>query len=265
MLISVYHGDDAEYFATAMDSLLAQTVPSDDIVLTIDGPLPAALREVVERYLADNRQLRPIWFAENVGLGAVRAVALPECRHELVMIMDSDDISAPNRAEVLLAFLAEHPDIDVVSTTLTEFVGAPENIVAVKRVPLKDAEIRKRARRWNPINHAAAMFRKSAILAVGGYQDFPRHEDYYLWVRLLMAGYQAAAIDEPLLNVRISPENLERRRSAAATNAAIKFHLWKHKVGFAGWFSTAWMIAFMCAIRLVPGPIYRLVYRLKRH
>ena len=30
------------------------------------------------------------------------------------------------------------------------------------------------------------MFRKSTVLAAGGYKHFPLFEDYYLWVRMLM-------------------------------------------------------------------------------
>ena len=30
------------------------------------------------------------------------------------------------------------------------------------------------------------MFRKSAVLAAGGYRHFPLFEDYYLWIRMLM-------------------------------------------------------------------------------
>ncbi len=32
-----------------------------------------------------------------------------------------------------------------------------------------------------PINHAVAMYKKSAVLAVGGYSGFP--EDYNLWIK----------------------------------------------------------------------------------
>jgi len=264
VLMSVYAGDDAEHFATALDSILNQTVPSDDIVLTIDGPLSGDLQTTVERYIAENPQVRPIRFPTNIGLGAVRRIGLPECRHEIVLIMDSDDISAPDRAEKELDFLIQHPDVDVVSATLTEFVDRPDNIVAIKWIPLEHDDIVHRARRWNPINHAATAFRKSAVLAAGGYQDFPRHEDYHLWVRMMRSGYRFATIDAPLINVRISGDALERRRSFPTVVSAVRFHLWKRQIGFADRLDTTLMIGFMCAVKMVPSPIYRSVYQAKR-
>ena len=264
VLMSVYGGDNAAHFATALDSILNQTMPSDDIVLTIDGPIDGDIRDTIERYISNNPQIHPVWFPKNIGLGAVRSVGLPKCQHDIVLIMDADDISAPDRAEKEVAFLATHPDIDVVSATLTEFVDEPDNIVCIKRIPLAHADIVDRAKRWNPINHAATALRKSSALAVGGYQAFPRHEDYYLWIRMLNAGFRFASIDQTLINVRISGDALERRRSFPTVLAATQFHLWKHRVGFAGRIDTALMIAFMFSIKAVPGPLYRALYQLKR-
>jgi hypothetical protein len=178
--------------------------------------------------------------------------------------MDADDISHPNRAEVQLQFLQDNPKVDFVSSALSEFSDTPENVITTKKVPLTHSEILKYARRWNPINQPSVAFRKGAVLEVGGYQHFPRHEDYHLWVRLLIAGKIAANIAEPLVDYRLSDDNLERRRSGPAYRGAIDFHLWKHEVGFAGWLDTAWMIVLMTIIRFMPSPVYRLIYRLKR-
>jgi glycosyltransferase involved in cell wall biosynthesis len=261
VLMSVYRGDNAEHFRAAIDSILAQTIPTDDVVLVVDGPLSGALRDTVAACIKENPQIYPLRLPENVGLGAALQAGLPACRHDIVLRMDADDISAPTRAEKQLAFLAAHPDITLLSATMNEFIDTPDNVVAVKRVPTTHAAIIKRARRWNPMNHPAVAMRKTAAIAVGGYQHCPRYEDYHLWVRMLAAGDLAANIDEPLLAYRLSTANLNRRR---ATRDAITFHLWKHRIGFANWLDTAWMIAFMCAIHIVPTPIYRAIYKVKR-
>ena len=264
VLLGVYHNDKPDDFGTALESLLNQTVPTDDIVLVIDGPISGELAEVVTRFIDDYPQIHPIWLPDNVGQGRAFNQALPLCRHEIVLRMDADDISAPNRAEKQLEFLQDHPEVDLVSTALAEFSGTPDQIKTIKRVPTAHQQIVRYARRWNPINQPSAAFKKSAVLDVGGYQHFPRHEDYHLWVRMLAAGKIAANIDEPLLYYRLSPENLDRRRKGPAYRGAVAFHLWKHKIGFAGWADTIWMIALMTIIRIMPGPIYRLIYHLKR-
>src|SRR5699024_12827165 len=64
------------------------------------------------------------------------------------------------------------------------------------------SEIIEFAKKRNPFNHPCVMYKKSAVKAVGSYQDFYLLEDYYLWLRMLMAGYQGYNIQEPLLHMR---------------------------------------------------------------
>ena len=56
-------------------------------------------------------------------------------------------------------------------------------ITSIKKVPIRDDEIKKFAKRRNPFNHMTVMFRKKAVLDAGNYIPFPLNEDYYLWVR----------------------------------------------------------------------------------
>lgn len=264
VLMCVYGNDNAQYFAQAMDSILNQTVQPEEIVLVIDGPLTGDLAQTVEEYIARFPQIKPVRMPENVGTGQALSIALPLVKNEIIIRHDSDDISVPDRIEKQLAYLAQHPEVAVVSAAVAEFIDTPDNVVTIKRVPLEHAEIVKLAKRWNPINQPVAAMRKSAALAVGGYEHFPRHEDYHLWIKMFAGGYRAANLPEPLLAYRLSPANLNRRRNRNAAISATHFHLWKRKNGFATWFDTIWMIALMWAIRFIPGPIYRWIYRAKR-
>lgn len=56
------------------------------------------------------------------------------------------------------------------------------------------------------------MFRKSAVLAAGGYRHFPLFEDYYLWIRMLMNGAKFYNIQESLLYFRFLRKCLKKRR-----------------------------------------------------
>ena len=86
------------------------------------------------------------------------------------------------------------------------------NTVDTKRVPPEThAEIVEFARKRNPFNHPCVMYKKSAVEAVGSYQDFYLLEDYYLWLRMLMAGYQGYNIQEPLLHMRAGSDMYKRR------------------------------------------------------
>lgn len=48
--ICVYGGDNAEWFDAALDSVINQTIKPQEIVLVVDGPVPNAIQEVIEKY-----------------------------------------------------------------------------------------------------------------------------------------------------------------------------------------------------------------------
>lgn len=52
---------------------------------------------------------------------------------------------------------------------------------------------------------------KPDVEAVGSYKDFYLLEDYYLWVRMIMAGYQGYNLQEPLLHMRAGTDMYMRR------------------------------------------------------
>ena len=47
----VYGGDNAEWFDTALDSILVhQTVKPSEVVLVVDGPIPQTIQTVIDKY-----------------------------------------------------------------------------------------------------------------------------------------------------------------------------------------------------------------------
>lgn len=46
----VYGGDNAEWFDTALESIVNQTIPPSEIVLVVDGPIPATIQQVINKY-----------------------------------------------------------------------------------------------------------------------------------------------------------------------------------------------------------------------
>lgn len=55
------------------------------------------------------------------------------------------------------------------------------------------------------------MFKKEDVISVGGYIDWYCEEDYYLWIRLALAGYKFGNVSENLVNVRVGKEMYGRR------------------------------------------------------
>lgn len=66
------------------------------------------------------------------------------------------------------------------------------------------------------MNHPTVVFRRSAVEAVGGYQQVPAAEDYWLCVRLLAAGAEVRNVPETLVRYRVSGGAYARRGGLTA-------------------------------------------------
>lgn len=212
VLMSVYRKEKPNYFRQAITSIQLQTLPTDDFVLVCDGPLTTELDAVIdEKEHAIAGQIHVVRLAQNVGLGRALNEGLKHCKNELVARMDSDDIAYTDRCERQVKLFLEKPEISICSGIVEEFTDTLEQVEARRVPPETNREIREFAKKRNPFNHPCVMYKKSAVESVGSYQDFYLLEDYYLWIRMLMAGYQGYNIQEPLLRMRAGSDMYKRR------------------------------------------------------
>ena len=213
VITSVYKNDKPEYVRVALDSMLVnQTIKPAEIVLVQDGPVPAELSSLLNEYECKYAGVMNIIRLEkNGGLGNALQLGTKAAKYDLVARMDSDDICLPNRFETQLAYMEQHQDCDIVGGQMTEFIGEPTNIVGKRIVPLSDNDIKEYMKSRCALNHVTVMFRKNAVLKAGNYQDWFWNEDYYLWVRMMMAGCKFANIPDVAVNVRSGADQYARR------------------------------------------------------
>lgn len=235
VLMSVYHKEKPEYLRESMESIYNQTIPTDNFVLVCDGPLNPPLDEVIaemQEKFGDRLYVHRL--AKNGGLGNALNEGIKHCKNELVARMDSDDIAYPDRCEKQIAVFNTLSEVSICSGIVEEFTTDP-NTVDTKRVPPEThAEIVEFAKKRNPFNHPCVMYKKSAVEAVGSYQDFYLLEDYYLWLRMLMAGYQGYNIQEPLLHMRAGSNMYKRRAGWKYAKTQAKLFKFMKQQGFIG-------------------------------
>ena len=211
--MSVYKNDRPEYVDIAIQSIfIKQTVKPNEIVLVVDGPISMELESLIDNYATKYSEIFTIIKLEkNQGLGNALRVAVEKVKYDWVARMDSDDIAAPDRFEKQKSFLQANLDVDIVGGQITEFIDVESNIVGLRNVPLLSADINVNIKARCPFNHMTVMFRKDKILAVGNYIDWHYNEDYFLWIRMFLAGCQFANLPETLVNVRVGKEMYQRR------------------------------------------------------
>ena len=208
VLMSLYKSEDASCFKLALESMLNQTVPPDEIVLVEDGPLTEELYAVIEQY-KDNLVI--VKNKSNLGLGLALRRGVKACKNELIARMDTDDIAVENRCEMQLNYLVNNREVSIVGGQIEEFVGEISNIVGKRVVPCSNQGIYKYMKKRCPFNHMTVMFRKSSILKAGNYKHCFWNEDYYLWIRMYLKQQRFANLPDTLVLVRTGEDMYQRR------------------------------------------------------
>lgn len=228
--MSVYKNDKPADFLVAVRSILNQTVAPSEIIMVVDGPIPNELELALSVIKKEFEGLKLVRFAENRGHAAARQAGVDNATNELVAVMDSDDIALPDRFEKQLAFLAANEDIDIVGGQIDEFIGEVDNVVGRREVPCSDEEIKNYLKSRCPMNLMTILAHKSCIQRVGGYIDWFCEEDYYLWIRMALAGCKFANLPDTLVNVRVGEAMYQRRGGWRyfKSEAKLQHYMWKH-------------------------------------
>ncbi len=227
VLMSVYKKENPTFLKASLDSIYAQTLKADEIVLVEDGEIPPALEGVISQY----PDLHVVKLEKNLQLGRALEAGLKACHYDLVARMDTDDIMMPDRLERQYRFMMDHPEVASCGSDIAEFMEE-DTILREKHMPTSSEELYRYGKKRNPLNHMTVMFRKSAVEAVGGYRHFPGLEDYDLWSRLLAHGYQIANISEVLVKARIGDRFASRRGGWAYFKRYLELRKEQRRIGY---------------------------------
>ncbi len=259
--MSVYRREEPRCLTQSVDSIIGNGTQPDEIVIVKDGPLTEALDAILDEYARKYPFIKLITLEKNEGLGIALNEGLKYCSHELVARMDSDDISKPDRFEKQLEVLRNNPEIDVVGSWISEFMKTPDNVVGTRKLPRDHFSIAAYAQKRNAMNHMSVIFRKSAVLAAGGYKHFPLFEDYYLWVRMLVNGSRFANIADSLVLVRISEDMYRRRGGIHYVHNEWRLQREFRRIGFISRGEMLINMVLRTSVRLIPNGVRAFVYK----
>lgn len=208
--------------AAAIRSIQRQTCSAWELVVVDDGSTDETAA-LVEHLAARDPRIRLLNNRER-GLVPALNCGLSACRGDLVARMDGDDICHPRRLERQLALLAEQPEVGLVACNFRHF---PRRHLKVGMLSyegwqnglLSHEQIMTDRYVESPFVHPTVMFRRQAVLAVGGYQDNGWAEDYDLWLRLAHGGVRFASLAEVLFYWRDRPERATRTMEEYAAHA----------------------------------------------
>lgn len=195
----------APWLDDTLAGLLSQTISDWELVVVVHGD-DAGLEAQVHSRVATGRVLAaPVEWT----LPQVLNHGLAACTGEVVARLDADDIPEPARLARQVEYLRDHPDVVLVCTPVA-LVDESGAALGREVGPTDEAQL-IRGMRWKcVIQHPSVMFRRQAVLELGGYDPRARHvEDYELWLRLAGRG-RLGLLAEPLTRYRVHPAQVTR-------------------------------------------------------
>lgn len=190
MKLSVYIPcyNAARFIEASVRALLDQTHPPDEIVVIDDGSSDNSAE------LASRLPVRVIRHEKNRGLAAARNTAFTNATHPLVGAIDADVLPDPTWLEYLLTHFADPHIVGTGGRLIEAHHSKPADawraIHMTQDLGLERIDIEYPSHKR--LGGFGTIFRKEAVLSVGGYNENYRsnYEDVDLCARLLAAGHK---------------------------------------------------------------------------
>jgi glycosyltransferase involved in cell wall biosynthesis len=201
--------DGELYIEEAIDSILAQTRPPDQVIVVDDGSRDGTAAKV-ERH----GDAVTLIHRDPAGVGAAVNTGLEAADSDLISFLDADDLWTPRKLELQCEALAADTALDIVFGHVEQFIS-PE---------LNDDE---RARLdVIPGTHPAKLkgtmlIRRPALDRVGQFRTHLKLADYVDWyARAQEQELAERMLDEVVLRRRLHRSNIGRTKSEARTEYA---------------------------------------------
>jgi len=201
VIIPTYNS--ASILPDAIDSILAQTRPADEIIVVDDGSTDDT-EGVCSRYGGNVRYLR---HAENRFAPAARNTGIEASTGDWLAFLDADDVWDSEKLELQLAALEQRPEADfAVAAALTWSAADQSYHLCLYDGPLDPAVMRARLLIRNILSGicSSILVHRDALASVGGFATCGGCEDRRLAIDLL-EGHRAVLLDMPLVRQRPGP------------------------------------------------------------
>jgi glycosyltransferase involved in cell wall biosynthesis len=195
VIIPVYNGQ--QYLAAAIDSVLEQDYRPLEIIVVDDGSTDESAR------IAQSYSEVLYLYQANGGAAAARNTGIAAAHGEIIAFLDHDDLWTPNKLQVHVTYLLEHPEVAFTISTgviyLDEGVERPEWLSAEELVHPQQLL-------------GALVVHKETFNELGELDTtFKVAEDTEWLMRARDAGHPWTVLPEPVVLRRVHGDNLSTR------------------------------------------------------
>ena len=203
-----------QWLRLAVDSILCQTLRDFELIAVCDNPLFSEGIAYMEETARNDS--RVIFLINDSNLGPTRSfnIAISIAKGKYIARMDADDISLPERFEMQVKYLDDHPEVSVCAT---DAHNIDENGKITRRRRYRNKRNQALIAISNFMAHPSVMFRNSLLQERNPIynEEYIYSQDYELWQFLILKGHRFHTLDSVLLLYRKSKgqiSNAKRRR-----------------------------------------------------
>lgn len=194
------------YIAETLDSLLQQTYPNWECLIIDDGSTDNT-QEVVSTYTATDNRFRYI-YQSCQGVSAARNAGLTQASGTYIQFLDADDLLLNKKLEVHIAYLRQHPTIDIVYSDVRYFLTDDKSKLSrsfdmtdtewLPKVDDTPSSVFWHLTQRNIMPIQSPLSRATLLHKVGLFNATMRYcEDWDYWVRCAIMGGKIRFLDTP--------------------------------------------------------------------
>ncbi len=202
IIASYNHGP---YIEASITSVLTQTYTNVELLVVDDGSSDDSV-ERIQRL----QQLHGFDFIvqKNQGLSRTLNDSIARVRGDLIVSFGSDDVMLPQRLALQVSYLQNKPEVGICAGNIEEIdaagnsCGAPRAL-QLRRLDFDDVFLNRQAGAPAPTQ----MYRREALVKVGGFDPDIRLEDLYIALKITRAGYYLDILPDVLAYYRVHGSN----------------------------------------------------------
>lgn len=212
-VIPTYNSE--KYIQGTIESLLHQTLPTDQIIVVDDGSSDCTI-EKIKKIQENYPMINLIQLSENTGAANARNVGVEHANSEWILFMDSDDIAHPTLAEELLSHL-ENLNKGYASVTYklahSNYRHMNEQGIIIDELYYGQQYNSEEALGYLLVRNTIAttsgvLIKRDAFQKIGGFQRQYRYsQDWDLWLRIAKNS-GIAHVEKTLIDIRRHENNL---------------------------------------------------------
>ncbi|MFN5324372.1 MAG: glycosyltransferase family 2 protein [Bacteroidota bacterium] len=200
----------SRFLADAFDSILNQSYTNLEILAIDDGSTDGTAN-IISHYASLDSRIKPHFNEMNMGLIKTLNKGCQLANGKYIARMDSDDISMPNRVELLVQELERDLEVDLVSAGCFTLSESGHRLERVFPKACTSKALKFVSFFCTPVLHPCVVFRTSLVRDEPFDEEYLHSEDYEIFSRLLLKGKRFRNLEEPLYLLRNNSQSVSHR------------------------------------------------------